>query len=93
MVPALLFYNTAGNILKTSKFNERVLSRIGEAFEVRLSSHCFRDTAAMVGYDEMQSVRSVQTLLGHCAVGSTEEYLAKSPMPADALPVFEEVER
>lgn len=83
--PVPLLPSINGGMLDCNVFNRDVCMPIGQAFGFPLSSHCFRDSACQMAYLQTASVRSVQALLGHQSVKTTEHYLAKQRTAAFQL--------
>lgn len=77
-----LLPSVSGGRLNCDVFNRDVARPFGELFGIRLTSHCFRDTAcqqamAAVKRDANLDVRAVQALMGHKSIRTTEVYLRK----------------
>jgi integrase len=75
--PSELLPSQRGTPLDNNAFNRDVCKPLGFLYGFALSSHCWRDTACQLAYVQTSSIRSVQTLLGHRSVQTTEIYLAK----------------
>ena len=75
--PSELLTSLRGGPLNVNVFNRDVCRPLGELFGFRLSSHCFRDSACQYAYAQTSSIRSVQALMGHSSVKTTEHYLRK----------------
>lgn len=89
--PQLLPSSTGGR-LNVNVFNRDVASPLGWLFGIKLSSHCFRDTACqeamrLVKRDANLDVRAVQAFLGHSSVRTTEYYLRKQQTEQICLPL------
>ncbi len=77
-----LLPSSRGEKINVNVFNRDVAGPLGQLFGLRLSSHCFRDTAcqramAAVNEDAKLDVRAVQALMGHRSLRTTEHYLRK----------------
>ncbi|TWU66476.1 tyrosine-type recombinase/integrase [Crateriforma conspicua] len=80
-----------GGALDVDSFNRDAAKFFGELFGIRLSSHCFRDTACQMAMDQSGKVRVVQSLMGHRSARTTEHYLAKLRVKAFQLSLFRPV--
>lgn len=74
----LLFPNRSGKPLGIETFN-RMLASFSNLFdELKLSSHCFRDTAAInIIMQDGMTIVDVGRFLGHRSSVSTEQYIKK----------------
>lgn len=82
-----------GTPMNVNVFNRDVAGPLGQLFGLRLSSHCFRDTACQeamkaVKCDANLDVRAVQALMGHASVRTTEIYLRKQDESRMQLSLF-----
>lgn len=82
-----------GGMMNVNVFNRDVAGPLGELWGLRLSSHCFRDTACqeamrLVKADANLDVRAVQALMGHRSVRTTEIYLRKQQSKQLCIPLF-----
>lgn len=89
--PYLLPSNRGGR-LNVNVFNRDVAGPLGALFGLRLSSHCFRDTACqeamrLVKADANLDVRAVQALMGHRSARTTEIYLRKQEAAQLCIPL------
>ena len=89
---SLLLPSVTGKPMNVNVFNRDVAGPVGELFGLRLSSHCFRDTACqeamrLVRRDASLDVRAVQALMGHRSVRTTEIYLRKQDEQQLCLPL------
>lgn len=78
-----------GGQLDCNAFNRDAAPLFGDAFGLRLSSHCFRDTACQLAMEQAGEVRVVQSLLGHRSAQTTEHYLAKQRVRSFRLALFQ----
>ena len=87
-----LLPSSTGSGLNVNVFNRDVAGPLGSLFGIKLSSHCFRDTACqeamrLVKRDAHLDVRAVQAFLGHSSVRTTEYYLRKQQTEQICLPL------
>ena len=78
-----------GGQLDNNSFNRDACGMFARMFGIRLSSHCFRDTACQMAMGQCGQLRVVQRLLGHKSARTTEHYLAKQRARAFQLALFE----
>lgn len=78
-----------GSQLDNNSFNRDACGMFARMFGIRLSSHCFRDTACQMAMGQSGQLRVVQRLLGHQSARTTEHYLAKQRARAFQLALFE----
>lgn len=78
-----------GNQMDNDSFNRDACGLLGRLFGLRLSSHCFRDTACQLAMSQSGELRVVQRLLGHRSARTTEHYLRKQQARAFQLRLFE----
>lgn len=88
-----LLPNVSGDRINVNVFNRDVAGPLGQLFGLRLSSHCFRDTACQeamkaVKRDAQLDVRAVQALMGHRSARTTEIYLRKQESNQLRLQLF-----
>lgn len=87
-----LLPNHHGGQINCNVFNRDVAGPLGELWGLRLSSHCFRDTACqeamrLVKHDASLDVRAVQALMGHRSARTTEIYLRKQQSSQLCIPL------
>lgn len=85
--------SSRGGRINVNVFNRDVAGPLGELWGLRLSSHCFRDTACqeamrLVKADANLDVRAVQALMGHRSARTTEIYLRKQESKQLCIPLF-----
>ncbi|MGB7323504.1 MAG: site-specific integrase [Rubripirellula sp.] len=78
-----------GNRLDNDSFNRDACGMFGRMFGIRLSSHCFRDTACQMAMRQSGELRVVQRLLGHRSARTTEHYLRKQQARSFQLSLYE----
>lgn len=88
-----LLPSASGKQMNVNVFNRDVAGPLGCLFGIRLSSHCFRDTAcqqamAAVKADANLDVRAVQRIMGHRSLRTTEHYIAKQEGEQLQLPLY-----
>lgn len=76
-----------GERMNIDVFNRDVCGPMGELFGCKLSSHCFRDTSCQETMRLTNDVRSVQKIMGHRSVATTEHYLRKQEQQQFFLPL------
>ena len=75
--PSYLFWTGNGDLITFIKNIRRTLLRIGKAAKVdKVHPHRFRDTFAVELLTEGADIRTVQLLLGHESVATTEKHYA-----------------
>ena len=84
-----LIPSNSGTQLDNNAFNRDCCGYFQRIFGVRLTSHCFRDTACQLAYRQSGQVQIVQRLLGHRSAQTTEHYLAKQRAESFRLELHE----
>lgn len=72
-----LIPSATGQQLSANAFNRDACGMFREILGIKLSSHCFRDTACQLALKQGASIRKVQRLLGHKSADTTEIYIRK----------------
>jgi site-specific recombinase XerD len=88
LTSVLLLPNDNGSRLDNKIFNRDVCGPLGRIFGIKLSHHCFRDTACDLGFEEGKDPRAVQRLMGHKSAQTTQIYADKSAPAPIQIPLF-----
>ncbi|QDT07969.1 site-specific tyrosine recombinase XerC [Rubripirellula lacrimiformis] len=78
-----------GSRMDNNSFNRDACGMFSDMFGIRLSSHCFRDTACQMAMRQSGELRVVQRLLGHRSARTTEHYLRKQQARSFQLSLYE----